>query len=422
MVTCPNCGARVKVVGGSDVVTCEYCNTSARVQRRSTMFRVMPPPNIGPAPIALQRASRRAILVFVAVIVFIPLVIIGAVVHAVISHLDDATTSALSNSSSSSSSSGKREYPPEWQGTDGALYVDVDGDAKIDIIGRSRRIQNGDVVRVIALVGSTGKVLWESEPIGTYSDSYQGKLSVIGDVVLYASPHAEVRAMALRTGATRWKTKLEERVEAFCTASDDTVVALTKDGVVRTLHRADGTAAGDPVQPTPAAHGRHHNAECSRLASDNDSQPTQSSELYDLGRKLGISSDRITTGPGGRVLSGTRERGTRVPTLIALDDQNQARWTIAVPKDPLGSLERAPEAVAVSDHQVCASYYLDSVASAQHMACFALDDGHRLWDGVVGGTSLRTFAILDGALAVSTVGRIELFDLATGKHRWQFGP
>ena len=417
LVTCPHCGGRVQVVGASEEVRCEYCGTSSRVQRRTRVFeRVLPPPAVGPKSIAVQRHNPK-VLLGVIFSFTIPLVS-AAVIGVMIKRNVDRATSAVATTTATQA---RRAEVPEWQGTDGVIVADVDGNGTLDLIGRSRRVQAGDVVKVIALDGATGKPLWESEPLGTYAETHLGTLARAGDQLLFASPRAEVRAFALATGAARWKTTLDDRVERFCDGGADAVIALGVDEVARPLRRADGAPAGTTAEaPAPGARGNPRAQPCAALPTDGRTAWVSDRRDHVLGSKHGVSFTELASGPGGRVLAGTRSKGTGVATLVALDDASEERWRVLIPKDPLGSLERSAPAVVVSDLEVCAAYYAESVTKPMRVACFALADGARLWDLEVGGRSLRALVPVGRALAVSSIAALELYDLPTGKVRWRF--
>ena len=424
-MTCPHCGARLRVGDGS-VVRCEYCGTDARVQRRTVILdRVKPPPEQGPRPIAVQQinpAARK--LVWLSFL--LPVAIGGFVTWQVQRNVSRATQQAFAVTSTTTtqtttSFSSSSPGDPEWQGTRPAIIVDVDGNGAPDLVGRSRRVSAGDQVRLMALDGATGKVTWESEPLGTYSDTYNGPLAIAGDVVVYASPGAEVRGVALATGKTMWTTRLDERVKALCEGSTpDTFIALGADDVLRPLRRADGTGVTAELPPAPPAKGRRKAPPCTLLPSDVEASSRDRRDDK-LGDKHELSSAQVVTGPGGRVLAGQRARGTRVATLVGLDDKGEARWKVPVPQDPLGSTEREVEAVVVGENEVCAAYYAKSIVDPLHVACFALADGARRWDQQSQARSLRHLQVLGSRLVITAVGSIDLREIATGARVWRFG-
>lgn len=377
----------------------------------------MPPPPTGPEKIAVQAHTPR-FGPLIALGALLPMAIGGGIAYSTIRRANHAVEEGRAASARVQREIEDRAGAPSWQGGY-ALVVDVDGNGTLDLVGRSRRVQKGDSVGVMALDGGTGKMLWETETLGTYSETYQGILALDGDQIVFASPRAEVRAFALGTGATKWKAQLDERVQRFC-RSEDQLLAVGTDDVVRPLRRADGTAGVAEATPPPAPTSKRKSPKPACPALPTDNQTLQRSFDYDLGRAVGMSTNHLVNGPGGRVLSGTRETGTRVGMLALLDNANKPRWKITVPQDPLGSTEGAPEDVVVGEGEVCASYYAASITEPLRFACFALEDGRRLWDRQLDDKWMRRMQIVETSLVV-TGSSISKLELATGKVVWRFG-
>lgn len=422
VVTCPHCGARLQVKGDSRDVKCEYCETHARVQRRTQFFeRTLPPPQDGPKAVALQKHTKIFLWVMVLTTV-LPALLVPLIIWLA---TRDATRTAERIQSAASEPKLPRHVGPDqptWQGTDGILLADVDDNGSKEIVGRTRRVQRGDEVRVIALAGATGKTLWETAGLGTYTDTYQGRLSIAGDTLLFGSQRGEVKAFALATGKPKWSMKIDERVKYFCDGGAATVIVVGNDNVARPVKLADGTTT--TLEQPLAAPGdkRRKKAPCAPLPGDTDEPSPRESSNYELGRPHQVSVDAVYTGPLGRVVAGTRDEGTRVGMLMLLDAAAKPVWKIVAPIDPLGSIERAPEPVAVGGSEVCAAYYEDSVAKPKRIACFAGADGKRLWDVPASSTwSLEGMVINNRALLTWSSGSIELRALDGGNVLWKFG-
>ncbi len=359
VVTCPHCGGRIQTAEATDQIRCEYCGTLSRLQRRTRMLeRVLPPPPMAPgrpAPIAVQQRSR-GVGVIIAMGALLPTAIGGVVAYTVLG--GTSVTSSRSRTGPRRPPQGGAPDPPSWQGSS-PLLTDLDGDGTPEVIGRTRRVGKVDEIRVIALDGKTGKPRWESEPLGNYSDTYQGPLALVGDLVLFASQRAEVRAFGAADGKRRWTTTLEERVIRFCDRGE-TIVAVGKDDVERPLVRATGARA-TPAEapPLPTKRGPKPKRATALRGAPSDSRGMRDCHLdWAIADKVDLAGDRLVIGPGGRVASGTRRKGTRVPTLVALDAANKPRWRVELPTDPLAAGEGALGAVAVGDSVVCGSYGL----------------------------------------------------------------
>ena len=426
VVTCPHCGGRIQTAEATDQIRCEYCGTLSRLQRRTRMLeRVLPPPPMAPgrpAPIAVQQRSR-GVGAIIAMSALVPVAVGGAVAYTVMGEASFTGSSAPTRAPAATSSA-VLDDPPSWQG--GApLLADLDGDGATEVIGRSRRTGKRDEIRVIALDGKTGKPRWESEPLGNYSDTFQGPLVLAGDLVLFASQRAEVRAFGAADGKRRWTTTLDERVVRFCDRGA-TIVAVGKDDVERPLVRASGARAqvtaeaAPPAAPPKRGPKPRRAPACESAPSDNRGMRDRHLE-WAIADKVDLAGDRLVSGPGGRIASGTRRKGTRVPTLVALDAANKARWRVELPMDPLAAGEGAPSAVAVGDSVVCGSYGLGGAGWRASVACFALADGRRLWDRGLGNTPMSSLEIAGPTLLISSSGRLETRALDTGATRWMFG-
>ncbi|MEO8701636.1 MAG: PQQ-binding-like beta-propeller repeat protein [Kofleriaceae bacterium] len=421
-VKCPHCGARLQIAEARDTLTCEYCGTTSRIQRRTRMLeRVMPPPPMvqgrPPMPIAVQRRSGAMMIVALV----IPVVFIGVIIGGVM----------LATRGIASHVAAVREEAaqPTWQGTEGVIIRDINGDGVPDYLGRTRRLGGVDEIRVVALDGKSGTALWESDRLGNYSETFQGHLALAGDLILFTSTRAEIRAFAVKDGKQRWTTKLPERVARYCEGGDpQTIPLIGSDDVTRLVNRATGAVSNAPpvveepvkqIDKKKPKRVRVVKPTCPALPTDR--QASSDRPDYELGRKHGISADRLAVGPGGRVLGGTRDKGTRVAMLVMLGDGDAAKWRVEVPKDPLAAAERAPEHVVVGDTEVCATYHGDSGGSAPRLACFALADGKRLWDSALGKSPLSALAIAGKTVVISQWGSLEAHDTATGTVRWRYG-
>jgi len=417
VVTCPHCGGRIQTAEATDQLRCEYCGTLSRLQRRTRVLeRVLPPPPMAPgrpAPIALQQRSR-GVGMIIAMGALLPTAIGGVIAYTVLGSSSYTSSRAPTRAAAKVTP----PDPPSWQG--GApLLTDLDGDGTPEVIGRSRRVGKVDEIRIIALDGKTGKPRWESEPLGNYSDTFQGPLALAGDLVLFASQRAEVRAFGAADGKRRWTTTLEERIVRFCDRGE-TIVAVGKDDVERPLVRASGARATAEAPPAPKRGPKPKRAPpCESAPSDSRGMRDYHLD-WSIADKVDLAGDRLVVGPGGRVASGTRRKGTRVPTLVALDSANKARWRVELPTDPLAAGEGAPGAVAVGDSAVCGAYSLGG-AGGGSVACFALADGRRLWDRGLGNAPMSSLEIAGPTLLISGSGRLETRDLDTGATRWTFG-
>jgi LSD1 subclass zinc finger protein len=403
LVTCPHCGARLTAPEASSEVRCAYCDTVARIQRRTGVL-ARPAP-LGATeralPIAVERRGARVVGILAGVVLML---VGGLAVGFLVQTERRPSTSALVASPTPAPPPAE---PPSWQGTYPPILVDLTGDGVIDVVGRSRRVGREDVTRVMVLDGATGQLRWEGPSLGTYIDSYQGLLAVAGELILFASPRGEVSAIAAATGEPRWTTRLDERTERFCDGGD-TVIAVGVDAVQRPLRRSDGAAIPATGKPTA----------CRVIPGDHDRVGGTPVD-WAVGERHGMLSAVVASGRAGRVLAGMRRTGTQVPMLAALEGKKAERWKIIVPVDPLAASQRTPGNVVVGEGEVCASYETEgSTTSGAHLACFAMADGRRIWD--IALRSAPSSVQLAGRALVVARGGVQLLDLDTGAVRWTY--
>lgn len=446
VVKCPHCGARLQVVGAATEVKCEYCETVARVQRRTQLLqRVLPPPADGPRQIAVQPRAGKAMAIILVLFFAVPVLIIGLVIFFVTRTVNHAVTFNVNGNDIAKQvqsqlfkggtiKMGGAPGVAEWQGTKPVL-VDVDGDGKKEIVGRIRRVNPKDEVWLTALDGATGKPKWESEVIGSYTDTYQGMLAVVGDLLVFGNQRGDLRAFNARDGKPRWTAKIDERPKWFCDGGASTIVVLGKDDVERRFDRTTGTpAAAVPAEavaepaPTPKRRPGARPAKpplCAALPNDTDDHARfyNPAQDWEITRNLAIDvrdAAPLVTGRG-RLLIGQRKTGSRVGMIMLLDEANRELWSAIVPVDPLGSTEMVPQDWGVGDREACLSYYAESPAKPERIGCFSLADGKRRWDVEAVDRSIQSLVLYNRALLVSTSGSLEMRSLDDGKSVWQLG-
>lgn len=427
-VTCPQCGATLRIAEAADTTTCEYCGTVSNVLRRTKMLeRIVPPAAASPMPRAVQRHSRAWLGVVLGCMI-VPFAIAGVCVATSVRSVRNSARTVYPTPVLAKPA----ERPPTWQGTDNVLVADVDGDGTPELVGRGRRVNAGDVIMLLALDLATGKIVYTGDVMGTYGDTYTGDLSLDGDQILYAAGETgEVRAYALATGRLRWKTSLDERTKHFCAGDDPAHVnAIGADDVIRPLARADGSVG--TKRDAPKRRGRAD--ACPRLPTD-EVTPFETQKTYferdgALDKQLGVYLDTVVVGPNGdRVVSGSREKGTHVTTIVALDpiaeparrtdlDAIRApgteRWRATAAPDGLGA-DGAPRTMVVGAREVCIVYYQKTYM----LACWALADGKRLFEAEA--PSFFEGLVIVGRTLVVTGTELRAFDLDTGRVRWRFG-
>jgi hypothetical protein len=414
-VTCPNCGARLRVGETSTVVRCEYCGTDSTVQRRTAILeRVMTPPVTTYKPVAVQRHSRG----WIVGLVFGLLLPVGLAAFGIWSarrterEIQERARPAFTSSPSTTKPAPAAPVRSSlsWQGTDSVLVADINGDGTPELVGRGREVLKGDIVRLIALDLGTGTLKWQSDPLGTYSETYRGLLGVDGDLLIYTTESGQVRTFALADGKARWQVQLDERVKELCVGTATDIVLVTADDMIRSIARADGT----PTKSEKSKKQRSfHSHACSKTLPTDAQTPF---ELYketrvvprELGRRLDLDVDALLS----YIAFGARTKGTRVTTIVSLTEHAEERWRVTASADPLGA-EGAPRYATVGDDAACIVYY----GHEYRMGCFAIADGKRLWDEAAPSFFEGLIPVRD-ALVMTTHRQLEVRDIHTGKIRW----
>jgi outer membrane protein assembly factor BamB/DNA-directed RNA polymerase subunit RPC12/RpoP len=406
-VTCPNCGARLRVGETSTVVRCEYCGTDSTVQRRTAILeRVMTPPVTTYKPVAVQRHSR-AWIVSLLFGLLLPLAIGGFALYTATSTVREAQRRIPAPAPVPAA---PVRQSLKWQGTASVLIADVNGDGKPELIGRGREVLKGDIVRLIALDVATGALKWQSEPLGTYSETYRGLLGIEGGTLIYTTQSGEIRTFAMADGSPRWRVQLDERVKELCGGNPAEFVLVTADDMIRSISRVDGTTRRTEKLKKKR---RSFSSACDRSMQTDGRTPFEEAKARhdfprDLGRRLDLDVDVVTF----HTAFGARTKGTRVTTIVGLTPNFEERWRTTASPDPLGS-EGAPRYAAVGNDAACIVYY----GHEYRMACFALDDGKRLWDDVA-PSFFEALIPVDDALVMTTHRQLEVRDIHTGKIRW----
>lgn len=318
-----------------------------------------------------------------------------------------------------------------WNGVSAPVVSHLNHDGVFDIIGEVRTVSPEDTIRVAAFDGSTGKNLWRSEVVGTYSEAGMVKLQVVGDQVLLPMEGGRLRSFLRSDGTPKFNIKLHENIEQFCGASEPGLVIVeTKDKQHHTLALATGT-----IQKAEAAGSCHRIGQGLPVvvaSGFNGEAPL----LRD--RVEGMSSDRTIRLPNSKVMLalGIKTPGTRIARIAAfrwdcgLESANQVEgletkltaatatqestlrrhiselrsqlvtsrcpgepqilWLADVPGvDPLttseGSLD--VEDIDVLANTLVATYELKAEAHHYRLTAFSVESGQRLWDTDIEDTS-----------------------------------
>ena len=415
-VKCSHCAAVLKVEPDKDFVDCEYCGTRSTVQRRTRVFQ-MPRPVVAPVQIAthaprvaLQVVNKARIVVSL-LSTLITFAFIGGIFWFVNKQVEKATGTSVVGMIKKGSVGGSRMT---WLGHGPALLAFIDGDRIPDPVGRVRYVGDGDTCHLAAFSGASGERLWQSEALGTYTATYQGRIIQADKLFVFADPRGALTAFRAADGARQWSVSLSDTVERACKLPPADIAVQTADKTWQSVSAATGAA-----RKTSAPAG------CIRLPDDDDETGDVRLQVLTPGtlKIPGMSVDRVVrrAGRGGEsgppVAVGYKQPGSAVP-MLALLDRTRAVWKVEVPaQNPLAARTSAPEFVAVTDSQACAIYEMQD-SSAPHLTCFDLKSGIRRFDSEIEkGTTIVMEALVwsGGRFYLSSWGHLQVLDGTTGR-------
>jgi hypothetical protein len=332
----------------------------------------------------------------------------------------------------------------QWEGVHGAILADVNGDSVPDILGRSRYVIGGDRVTLAAFDGASGAKLWESDALGTYSQTYQGALGFADDVLLFATPNGELRAFGAHDGKKRWTSSLPEKAAEFCKGDRPGEVRVRlADKASAHIRLADGQAAAAAAPrsaspsatappPPPGAHGaRPRDAKeadtCLRVASDDAKAGDPAYEVRSVSfvdvKVDGMSvRTMVRRGDGPKIVVGARDKGTSVPMIAAVFDDASRNWKSDLAGTrPLETGPFPPETLAVTASRAFTEYGFTDSSKPHALVAFDLG-GHRQWETPLPGRDpISSVQATDARVFVSQWGRLSVYDAATGKAAFSIG-
>lgn len=466
-VRCPNCAAQMSVQGTVSTATCSYCGTTSRVQSRTRVFEVprkLPranDPNLARLPVAVQKHTRRWVLGLV-IGSFLFTGLIGAIPFFVANKVRSAVTSSGGGGSSSA------PVLLYWS-SNAAIPADVDGDHVADAVGRVRYVGGADRIALAAYSGASGKKIWESEPLGSYDETYRGTLGRAGDRLLFVDDRGQITGYSLDAGKPLWHATLGEKLESMCRAegrayllaADERWLALDlESGKV-----SDASAAPDGCVPIATDAGDAHSG-LERVLdwTSRDVVPIPGA----------IDGMRIETkaelGDGRWLGLGAKHPGTRVPMAALFElkgyepppppdilsqpfaslDKDGKRsyyraqrrheaavrkaakaakatliWKAVIPAgDVMAVTQGTPDHFAVATDADCVFVAYEMQRGPIHAVCLSLKNGERRWDlampkafidnlGGVTAAGKRGFVVI--------LQRLHILDLAAGKRLFSIG-
>jgi len=392
-VKCPECNARLDVSGDAATATCSYCGTVARIQRRTQVLQMrvpMPPPQRHePARIARQVRSPGNKLALALTLV------LGIGPGLAIAVFFIGRSFGVFHST-------------HWNSH--MLVTDIDGDGVDDFVGFDRDLAR-DRMQLMAVSGKDGHVLWRSSPLGNYTNVYQDWITRVGDAVLVVDKLAHIAGYDAKTGAKRWQVEAAEVIDTTCAGDTGHALLHAKNGAIYAVSLADGrlAPASGECRPKGGAGSKMRGAQVAggpALVID------------------GMAADEAySRGTGPRIALGHRAAGTTVPMIAAVDDSGNVLWKSDIPGHaPLGTSSLELKG-ALGDDDVAVTYERDHLQTIE-LAVFDRATGARRFEIVVPqhrGNVLDAIAITNAGVAVSMWGRLQVFEVATGKRSWEIG-
>jgi hypothetical protein len=461
-IKCPECGATINAAPGSPTTTCNYCGTTAQIQRRSPVLERPVQMSSAPVhvnmPVAVQRHSSRWLAITILVITLVA----GGIPALCVFKAVKKQRAKLN--------------APHWSGTSGVLLADINGDGVKDMIGRLR-IYKPSAMFFAAFDGRTGKRLWKSQRLGTYSDMLSTPSGLSGKALVVSLGGASLAGISVADGTMLWQIRLNEKTKKLCRGTDDNSIfvktadkrfhrvalkdgALTAaDSVARcellpTDKSRDG-ASGDTITykwsndyrdkiprdkipgieadtaihhvPTKVTIALGHKKPGSRIpmiasyrwpapkpepAESSGEDPiaelrTQMRNARDPKERRRLMKAYMTARRAKRKRE--RERRERKP---------EALWTAQVPAiDPMtvreGDID--PKQADVNETAVVIAYQTKKSHDFR-LTAFSVKDGKRLWDlALPGDRPLSAVAVSPTHAMVSRWSTLRVYDLKTGK-------
>ncbi len=413
---CPKCGAPVEVRRGVTEIRCSYCGTLAQVQQGR---RPLPPSNFGGPPMMVVRVPARGPSPAVWIL---PVVI--AVGGAVVGLLASVRSASLATDATSGGSGGSGGlFAQSWSFDDTPMLADVNGDGVPDVVGHC---DSGSKTHYLAAFeGATGKQLWKAPPAP--KEAFDGKRALVGNLLVAVDDVGKVQATRIANGTPAWSGLLGDKAASFCADGASVIIEAADDTFTR-FDLATGKKSAVDL------HGKRR-PECTPVYQTRGATPRyelvdwadfREHDLPELHSIPGMSAYRalVPTKPGLSFMIGSREKGTSVGMVAAVEN-GEVLWKEIIPGvDPLETDINVTTVLAASDGQkVVIPYSMTHGKKGVRMACFDGRTGARQWDVQVHTASQvdQGITIEAGRVYYSSWTALYVLSLADGKGVYELG-
>jgi hypothetical protein len=412
---CPSCGAQLDPPpANATEVACVYCGVTAALERPRVPKQGRPPVRQG-MPVAQYKLPRWAYIFYVLPFAGV-LLGIGGAIYGVISGQAPGLGGIL-----------------QWSSGAPLELCDVNGDGKLDVVGRVNTFEKSEqVVHFAAYDGIGGHELWRTTSFGTFSEEHSAKSRVVGDVVVAGDSRGQLHAFALADGQPRWKVSLGEQVDHLCPGGDGEAIVVTADEVTRVVSLADGAfrpgdapADCDAPPRTPGTYGITDDGGAFRDNAVEPWLPGEGDPAVEPAK--GMRIDRGFTASGElHVALGIKEPGTRVP-MVAVYRGEDLLWASPIPTgDPLAAEEGDDGLAVLRDGVLVTTYAVKGADQPGRLVARDVERGAVRWDveiphsGEV-SSGPRLMAASASRVFVAHWTWLEAFDLGTGEHLYTIG-
>jgi hypothetical protein len=226
-----------------------------------------------------------------------------------------------------------------WDHVEGMPWF-FDAGGRAAILGRTRRVLDGDRLAIEAFSAADGAPLWRIEGLGAYTGGYRAVHAVpVGDAVVVSDPAGAIHVHDAATGARRSTTASSDQVEELC---PDPAGAPTRVFVVQVDERHGFFDPGTATR-SEGARPKHcrgfpwdgHAARGGKADPDVSEQRPP--------RRPGLDVRRVFVEDGVRTALAVKDPGTPVPHALGLDAKGSVLWDTVL-------VDGGPEAIRSDDH------------------------------------------------------------------------